>query len=406
MNPVVFRGETLSAAAMEARIQVWQGRLSQVDAAVVARNNQPDLIAMIHAAARAGTTLALLNTRLAPAEIAALRGDLPWVDELRDGPPRTREAAVHTLLFTSGTTGVPKAAQHSVANHVANARAAIEVLGIDPASRFVCTLPLFHVGGLAIAVRCALTSATLVLHEKFDAEAVARDLEEGATHVSLVATTLQRLLATRRRFPAATVLAGGGPVPAPLLERAREAGLRVLQTYGLTEAASMVTCEREPDGKTAGTPMPGMEVRVVGGEIEVRGPAVMRGYRGMPEVEGWFRTGDLGELDGEGRLLVHARRGDLIVSGGENVYPAEVEAVLLTHQGVREVAVVPAPDERWGQVGVAYLSATATEQELREFLRSRLAGFKIPQRFIFVDALPRLPSGKLDRRVLYPAGAG
>jgi O-succinylbenzoic acid--CoA ligase len=169
----------------------------------------------------------------------------------------------------------------------------------------------------------------------------------------------------------------------------------------------MVTCEREPSGATAGLPMPGIELRVVAGEIELRGPQVMRGYRGHPPVDGWFRTGDLGELDPEGRLVVHARRSDLIVSGGENVYPAEIEAVLAAHPQVSEAAVVAAPDERWGQVGVAFVSAGATEAELRAFLRERLASFKlparfvfVPARFVFVDALPRLANGKPDRRAL------
>lgn len=400
MHPLVFRGQPIDLAPLVAK---WQGRLAQVPAAAVAQNNSPDLVALIHAAARAGTTLALVNARLTQAEQDALRGDLPLVETLPEGPAREREGDVHTLLFTSGTTGVPKAAQHTYANHVANARAAVEVLGIDARSRFVCPLPMFHVGGLAVAVRCALTGATMLLHDRFDAQAVARELADGATHASLVATTLRRVLDVGLRFPPATVLVGGGPVPAPLLERAQAAGLRVLQTYGLTEAGSMVTCERAPSGDTAGTPMPGMEVRIESGEIEIRGPAVMRGYRGHPRVEGWFRTGDLGELDAHGRLIVHARRSDLILSGGENVYPAEIEAVLASHPRVREAAVVPAPDERWGQVGVAYVSADATDAELRAFLRERLAPFKVPARFVFVESLPRLPSGKLDRRALYPA---
>ncbi len=178
-------------------------------------------------------------------------------------------------------------------------------------------------------------------------------------------------------------------MPAPLLERARRAGLPVLESYGMTETASMVTCE--------GVPLPGMEARVVGGEIEVRGPALMRGYLGHEPVNGWFRTGDLGSIDSHGRLVVHARRGDLIISGGENIYPAEVEGALLAHPDVREAAVLPAPDERWGQVGVAYVSATASENALRDFLRERLARYKTPARFIFLEALPRNAAGKVDR---------
>ncbi len=144
-------------------------------------------------------------------------------------------------------------------------------------------------------------------------------------------------------------------------------------------------------------------------EISVRGPAVMRGYLGHePLCGGYFRTGDLGELDARGRLLVHARRTDLIVSGGENVYPGEVEAVLQAHPGVREAAVLPAPDERWGQVGVAYVVTTAEDEELREFLRARIAPYKVPARFVHLSALPRNAGGKVDRVMLasrtFPAG--
>jgi O-succinylbenzoic acid--CoA ligase len=239
------------------------------------------------------------------------------------------------------------------------------------------------------------------LHERFDAQAVARDLRAGATHASLVASMLARVLDACAEFPPSVraILIGGGPVPAPLLERARRAGLPVLQTYGLTETASMATCERlgDADGSTAGPPMPGLELRIAGSEIEVRGPQVMRGYLGSEPVRGWFPTGDLGELDSRGRLLVHARRTDLIVSGGENVYPKEVEAALLAHPLVREAAVLPAPDERWGQVGVAYVAGGAAESELRDFLRGRLAKFKIPARFVLVPELPRNAAGKVDR---------
>ncbi len=140
-----------------------------------------------------------------------------------------------------------------------------------------------------------------------------------------------------------------------------------------------------------------------GAEIEVSGPTVMRGYLGQPPVQGWFSTGDVGELDPRGRLRVHARRTDLIVSGGENVYPAEVEAALLAHPQVREVAVLPESDPTWGQVGIAWVATTAAESELREFLRERLAKFKIPARFIAVPELPRTPAGKIDRLTLQAA---
>ena len=362
---------------------------------VLAEEASPRFLGRVFGGLRGGAEIVLQNTRLTPAERAAQLASIEAV-------PHAGEPA--TLLFTSGTTGSPKAARLALDNHLANARAACEVLGLDATSRFLCTLPLFHVGGLAIAFRCQLSGATLLLHERFDAQAVARALCSGATHVSLVASTLARVLDACAFFPPGVraALVGGGPVPAPLLERALRAGLPVLQTYGLTETSSMATCERPgaADGQTAGLPMPGLEVRIAGAEIEVRGPQVMRGYLGSPKVAGFFPTGDLGELDGRGRLVVHARRTDLIVSGGENVYPAEVEAALLAHPAVREAAVLPAPDDRWGQVGVAYVATDAAESELRAFLAGRLAKFKIPARFVPVAALPRNAAGKVDRRAL------
>jgi O-succinylbenzoic acid--CoA ligase len=400
----LFRGvETL------VRPEGWPGEAQR---AAVAWDASPALLSLVFAAMERGSQIALLNTRLTEAErqvqIAAL-GLSKKVNgvHLPDGQVN----AVHqefsgpaALLFTSGTTGVPKAANLPLASLLANASAANEVLGIDQTSRCLCAMPLFHVGGLGIAFRCAIAGATLLLHERFDAAAVAHELMTGATHASLVASTLARVLDTGATFPKTVraVLVGGGPVPKPLLERATRAGLPVLQTYGLTETCSMATCERpgDADGATAGPPMPGLELKLEAGEILVKGPQLMRGYEGHPPVSGFFHTGDLGELDSRGRLTVHARRTDLIVSGGENIYPAEVEAALLLHPAVKEVAVLAAPDERWGQVGVAYLVTTAAESELRAHLETRLARYKIPARFETLPELPRTASGKVDRRKL------
>jgi O-succinylbenzoic acid--CoA ligase len=389
--------------------------------AAAAWDASPALLSLVFGAMEAGGEIALLNTRLTEAEQKAqlqalgLGKDANGVHFAEGSPPGPA-----ILLFTSGTTGAPKVAVLPLESFLASARAANEVLGIDQKSRFVCAMPLFHVGGLGTAFRCALAGATLVLHQRFDAVEMAHELLNGATHASLVASTLARVLDTGARFPdtVRAVLVGGGPVPKPLLARARAAGLPVLQTYGLTETCSMATCERlgEADGDTAGRAMPGIELRVDStrpsagdlGEILVAGPQLMRGYLGQAPPGGdgqappggFFRTGDLGELDARGRLTVHARRTDLIVSGGENVYPAEVEAALLSHPLVREAAVVPAPDERWGQVGVAYVVGAAAESDLRAHLAGLLARYKIPARFESLPELPRLASGKIDRHKL------
>jgi len=377
---------------------VYQGSESEVIPARVrderlfaAGENTPETAALLLGALERGSELVLQNTRLTPAERAA------QVLSVAAVPPAGEPAVI---LFTSGTTGGPKAARLSRENLEASARAANQVLQVDARSRFLCVLPLFHVGGLGTLIRCELSGATALLHERFDADAVARELQEGATHASLVANTLARVLEKSADFPEVIVAVGGGPVPRPLLDRAREAGLRVVQTWGMTETCSMATCEppEGADGATAGPPLPGFEIRIDSGEVLVRGPAVMRGYLGQEPLRGrFFRTGDLGELDGRGRLTVHARRTDLIVSGGENVYPAEVESALLAHPDVREAVLLPAPDDRWGQVGVAYLVTSASDDELREFLRARIARYKVPARFVRLPELPRNAAGKVDR---------
>jgi O-succinylbenzoic acid--CoA ligase len=217
-------------------------------------------------------------------------------------------------------------------------------------------------------------------------------------------------------------LIGGGPVPAPLLERARAARLLALQTYGLTEACSQVATERpaEADGHTAGPALPGLEVRITGpggevlgpgreGDIEVRGPTVMVGYLNRPEAThealqgGWLRTRDMGILDERGRLTVLSRRTDLIVHGGENLYPVELETVIAAHPAVQEVAVVGVADARWGEVPVAFVALRpghAMPGDLDAWCRRSLAGFKVPARFLALEALPRNAMGKVERTVL------
>jgi O-succinylbenzoic acid--CoA ligase len=276
--------------------------------------------------------------------------------------------------------------------------------------------------------RAAHSGGHLRLHAKFDADAVLRELvTERVTHLSLVATTLQRVLDARGDGPIAhelhALLIGGGPLPGPLRARAVAAGLAPLHTYGLTETASQVVTVRPGDvaqaGDSVGTPLPGVALRIVddartpvpagtAGEIELRGPSVMLGYEHDAEAtaealaDGWLRTRDLGTLDARGFLTVHARRSDLIKSGGENIYPAEVEAALLGAPGVRDAAVLGEPDPTWGQVAVAavVLEPGAALESLQPHLQAVLARFKHPRRWVRVEALPRTASGKVDRLAL------
>ena len=336
---------------------------------------------------------------------------------------------VLAVLFTSGTSGRSKGACLCWSNFAASALAAADPLGSAIAERWLACMPLFHVGGLSILVRSALFGGPIRLHARFDAALVSDALDGGdIAGISLVPTMLSRLLDHRGGRPAPAglkvLLLGGAAASPGLLARARDAGYPVCPTYGLTEATSQVATARPPRSRAAGpSPMhalPGNELRIVvdgkdvpagePGEILVRGPTIMLGYLNDPSAtaralqDGWLHTGDIGILDAGGGLQVLDRRDDLIVSGGENVYPAEVEAVLLGHASVADAGVAGLPDGDLGERVAAWIvakeGAAADAVALAEHCRSRLAGFKQPREFRFVPALPRTVAGKLQRRLL------
>jgi o-succinylbenzoate---CoA ligase len=309
------------------------------------------------------------------------------------------------VLHTSGTTGAPRPVVLTYGNWMAHAWASAAALGHPADERWLCCLPLSHVGGLGILVRAAVHATTVVLHERFDPERVTTALYEGVTGVSLVPTMLKRVLDAGPKRPALLrcALIGGGPVPPEQLERAGAAGIPVAQTYGLTEACSQVTAEAPGEASgTAGRALPGTEVALdAGGEILVGGPTVAPASR---DADGFLHTGDLGVLDRRGRLTVVGRRSETIVTGGENVAPAEVEAALEAHPAVAEAAVFGRPDPEWGERVVAavvlHSGAEATPDDLRAHAAARLAGFKVPKDIERRTRLPRTASGKLRRAEL------
>lgn len=309
-------------------------------------------------------------------------------------------------VLTSGTGGKPRAVDLSYANHRAAAAASAANLGVEDDDVWLCCLPVDHVGGLSILIRSLLYRTAALVHERFEADRVAAALDGKATLVSLVPTQLRRLLEMGADLSAPrAVLVGGGPASQDLLADARARGARLATTYGLTEACSQVATLAVEDAArgrgSAGRPLPGVEVRIAGEEILVRGANVARGALA---ADGWLHTGDRGRLDEEGFLWVEGRIDDLIVSGGENVRPEEVEAVLSAHPAVREAAVFGRDDPEWGQAVTAAVvlraGATADAEELVAHCRGRLAPFKVPKSIEPVDALPRTSSGKLQRRRL------
>lgn len=319
-----------------------------------------------------------------------------------DPPTHAPLAVVHT----SGTTGVPRAVVLSHANVLSSALASAAALGLASDERWLCPLPTAHVGGLMILLRATIYATTAVLAPPpFDPDAAARALASGdVTACSLVAPMLRRVLdsglppSPRLRV----VLLGGGPAEPSLLERARDAGWPVVSTYGLTEACSQVTVSEPGAVEAAGWPLPGVGVELADdGEILVSGPTVSAGSL---SGSGLLHTGDFGRFDARGRLVVSGRKDDLIVTGGENVAPSEVEAVLLSHPDVADAAVFGRPDPEWGHavsaLVVARPQARVDPDALRALCRRRLAGFKVPKTVELVPELPRTASGKLLRRLL------
>ena len=418
-HPALIAGhETLTWAELAERAGAASAALAaqsvgEGDRVAIALPAGIDFVATLHACLRLGAVAVPVDLRLGEAERKAITAG---ADQVVDGPTLstqrpTPDHAVLTddaaamLIHTSGTTGAPRPVTLTVGNWTAHAWASAAALGHPTDERWLCCLPLSHVGGLGILVRAAVHGTTVLLHERFDAAHVATALHEGVTGVSLVPTMLGRVLDAGLECPPLlrVALIGGGPVPPGMLGRALDAGIPIAQTYGLTEACSQVTAEEPGEGSgTAGRGLPGVELALdAGGEILVRGPTV------APESvddDGFLHTGDLGVLDRRGGLTVVGRRTETIVSGGENVAPAEVEAALESHPAVSEVAVFGRPDPEWGERVVAAVvlreGATAAPDDLRAHAAARLARFKVPKEVELHAALPRTASGKVRRAEL------
>jgi O-succinylbenzoic acid--CoA ligase len=355
-----------------------------------------DFAVALHACLLRGVPVIPLDTRLSSTEREERR-------RLAGRPDPARDVA--TVLFTSGTTAAPRPVRLTYGNWEANARGSAQAIGLDAEERWLCALPLAHVGGLSILIRSAIYGTTAVLHERFEAAAVSEAIAAGGiTVVSLVPTTLGRVLDAGLERPERLrcALLGGAPAPPALLERAAAAGVPVAQTYGLTEACSQVTTSPPREPATAGPALPGVDLRIApDGEILVGGPTVAPG---AVAEDGFLHTGDLGTLDERGRLTVTGRKADTIVSGGENIAPTEVEAVLAGHPAVLEAGVFARADPEWGEAVAATVvlrpGGQATSEELRAHCTERLARFKVPKTIGFAETLPRTPSGKLLRRAL------
>ncbi|MFD2628960.1 o-succinylbenzoate--CoA ligase [Oceanobacillus kapialis] len=331
--------------------------------------------------------------------------------------------SLFTIMYTSGTTGFPKGVMHTYGNHWWSAIGSALNLGLHKEDKWLAALPLFHVSGFSILMRSAIYGMPVFLLEKFDVKTVQTAIfQKGVTILSVVTVMLQQLLEElgEKVYPEhfRCMLLGGGPAPQSLLQTTKGKGIPVFQSFGMTETASQIVTLSARDALekvgSAGKALPPAQLRISRpdkdgiGEIWVKGPMVTNGYFKKEDAtnkamqEGWLATGDLGYVDEEGFLYVVERRTDLIISGGENIYPSEIESVLSAFTGVREVGVTGQVDPIWGSKPVAFLVVDdfITVDMIEKYAQEKLAAYKVPAAFHFVTSLPRNASNKLQRNKL------
>jgi fatty-acyl-CoA synthase len=444
---LVTYGELDAGAAAFAGAFATAG-LQRGDRVATLTGNSPEHVMVFFACARLGLILLPLSWRLSPAELRYQLDDAePALFLVEDVYEEAGVATGHgferlalkegvrpqdlfaedvsaedglLLIYTSGTTGKPKGALLTHANCFWTNIAFDAATGVHGDDVVLQVLPQFHVGGWNVQSLLAwLKGATVVLERQFDAGRILRLIEQKRVTTMMGVPPIYLLLAQHPQFEHADLssleraVVGGAPMPEPLLETWAARGTAIVQGYGLTEAAPNVLCLPAEDAVRklgfAGKPYPFVDVRLGDDEeLQVRGPNVFPGYWRNPEAtreaftaDGWLRTGDVAEADGEGCYRIKGRLKDMYISGGENVYPAEVEAILHEHAHVADAAVVGMPHEQWGEVGVAFVVADGvTEEELIEWCASRLARFKVPTSVRFVADVPRNSLGKIQKEQL------
>ena len=403
--------------------------------------NSADMLMALLACSRLGARFVPLNWRLAAAElrqIATHAGLVAWhadagfdaLDGMAPVPaesPGTDADAVDDLLlaYTSGTTGQPRGALHTHAAMRANVDAAIDAQGFDTATRTLAVLPLFHVGGLCIQVLPTLAAGGVVrLQPRFDPDAWFDDVAVWRPTTSLLVPATMRALVEHSRWSRsdlsslAFINSGSQIVPRALIDAFHSRGVPVCQVYGATETGPITLVLRPTEALAhaggVGRPARGVQVRLgeagdaVEGEVQVRAPNLARGYHRAPDdaafADGWFRTGDLARVDAQGWYTIVGRSKELIISGGENIHPAEIEQLAMADASVADAAAVGLPDARWGEVPVLALvarpGASIDLGALRSRLDASLARFKHPRRIVVLDALPKTALGKVQRSVL------
>ena len=420
--------------------------------------NSIDFLAMFFAYARTGAIAVPLSTRATVHELSGVVADcemkaLFFGEEFRETaqqlpvpshpiaaehavplqaiPPRPLDPeAVACLLYTSGTTGRPKGVMIPSRQLAWNGYNTAVCWGLREDDVSPIYTPLYHAGGIAAFLIPIFTmGGTIVLHKTFDAAQVWRTIEGEACTVVLGVPTIWKLLMEESSFPSVRLdsvrwfISGGAPLPHFIIEAYRQRGVVMKQGYGMTEVGvncfTMTVEEATRKAGSIGRPMMFTEVRLVGddlmeiagnetiGEMWIRGPHVSRGYWNNADAtesaydqDGWFHTGDLARRDVDGFFYIAGRRKEMFITGGVNVYPAEIEAELVSHPNVVDACVLPIPDSRWGEAGVAFVVGSVSEEDLHAYLATRLARYKLPRRYLFIGALPRTPYGKVEKERL------
>lgn len=408
-------------------------------------------VPVIHALARIGAVLVPLNGRLKQQELAPLVADadvdliitqdsLPssfgtaiclenLFDKLNTYEPMPASfidlTATQFLVYTSGTTGRPKGALLSFGNIYASAVSSAIHLGTLPQDLWLHMMPLSHIGGLSILFRSVITGSGIVWLNRFDPQTVFDLLHRyPITLISVVPTMLYRLLESDESFGSnlRIVLLGGAPAPASLVEEAHRRNVPAVQTYGLTETSSQIATRLPDDAYgtlSSGPAIYPTQIAIMTpqgpsfspyqhGEVLVKGPTVFQGYWKQPDAtqatfwNDWLRTGDIGYLDERGYLTVIDRQKELIIKGGENLSPSEIEAALLAHPHINDAGVIGVPDPQWGQVPVAIIATdqSISRDELHRWAQLHLSTVKQPTQYYQANTLPRTASGKLRRREL------
>ncbi len=318
---------------------------------------------------------------------------------------------IAVIMNTSATTGQFKSVPIRWKQMDAHVKASAQVIGVHKDDNWLVVLPIFHVSGLSILFRSLYNGTRVTILNKYKKESVLRFIEDGFINmVSLVPTMLNGMMDDIQKHRLRMILLGGEFIPQTLVHKCMEKGLPIYKTYGMTETASQSVTfnilEYPEKIDSVGKPLPGVEIKIYNpdkegaGEIWIKSPMLMDGYIGMEPVTGFFNTDDIGYMDQEGFLYILNRRKDIIISGGENIYPREVEDLLYKLPGIDECVVVGRKDEKWGQIPILYLVSSLPESTVQKYMADNLAKYKIPKEIIYRKGFPKNASGKILRKEL------